>query len=148
MYRLFLLLLIPSFLTHAHCWKVAGDRYGIEPELLHAIAMVESNVNAQATNKNNDGTVDVGLMQINSRHFASLRKFNIRKSDLLNNTCQSVIVGAWILAGHIQRFGYTWDAVGAYHSGSSNNPMQLRLRKKYIHKVAPIYSRLKSSQPQ
>ncbi|WP_313654414.1 lytic transglycosylase domain-containing protein [Pantoea sp.] len=136
-------LLLPLFSAQATCWKDAGARYGIEPELLQAIAIVESNGNTKALNKNRNGSFDVGLMQINSIHFNTLRKFRISQKDLLNNPCQSVMTGAWILAGQIQRFGYTWDAVGAYNAGTANTPQRQALRQQYIKKVAPHYARLK-----
>jgi soluble lytic murein transglycosylase-like protein len=140
---LFLLFILPAFASQANCWQQAGARYGIEPELLKAIAMVESNGNTSAINKNRDGSTDVGLMQINSSHFKTLHKFRISQKDLLNDPCQSVMTGAWILAGQIQRFGYSWDAVGAYNAGTANTPKRRALRQRYIRKVAPHYARLK-----
>lgn len=83
------------------------------------------------------------IMQINSIHFDALRKFRISQKDLLTDPCQSVMTGAWILAGQIQRFGYTWDAVGAYNAGTANTPQRRALRQQYIKKVAPHYARLK-----
>ncbi|MRT57953.1 lytic transglycosylase domain-containing protein [Cedecea sp.] len=136
-------LTLPLFSAQANCWLDAGARYGIEPELLQAIAIVESNGNTAAMNKNRDGSFDVGLMQINSSHFGALRKFRISQKDLLNDPCQSVMTGAWILAGQIQQFGYTWDAVGAYNAGTANTPKRRALRQQYIKKVAPQYARLK-----
>lgn len=140
------LLSLPLFSAQATCWQEAGARYGIEPELLQAIAIVESNGNTAAINKNRNGSLDVGLMQINSIHFRALRKFSISQKDLLNDPCQSVMAGAWILAGQIQQFGYTWDAVGAYNAGTANTPKRHALRQQYIKKVAPHYARIKGQQ--
>lgn len=137
------LLLVPAFSSMATCWKQAGDRYGIEPELLQAIAIVESNMDPKAVNKNTDGTIDVGLMQINSRHFQTLRKFSISQKDLINDPCQSVMTGAWILAGNIRQFGYSWEAVGAYNAGTGKTHKHQALRQKYIKKVALQYAQLK-----
>ena len=147
MYRLILLYLLALFPVAgmATCWEQAGARYNIEPELLRAIAIIESNNNPQAINKNHNGNVDVGLMQVNSQHFASLSQFRISQKDLLTNPCQSVMVGAWILAGMVQQFGYTWDAVGAYNAGTANTPKHRARRHHYIAKVAPQYFRLKNT---
>ncbi|MDL4915783.1 MAG: lytic transglycosylase domain-containing protein [Enterobacterales bacterium endosymbiont of Blomia tropicalis] len=139
----FLLPVSPSLAT---CWYQAGARYGIEPELLQAIAIVESGLDPNAINKNNDGTVDYGLMQINSRHLGVLKKYQISQQDLIQDPCQSVMAGAWILAGNIQRMGYTWEAVGAYNAGAAKTPQRQALRQKYIQKVVPHYLRLKSRQ--
>lgn len=138
-----LLTIFPLFSAQANCWLKAGERYGIEPELLQAIAIVESNGNTAAINKNRNGTFDVGLMQINSSHLGALRKFRISQKDLLKDPCQSVMIGAWILAGQIQQFGYTWDAVGAYNAGSANTPERRALRQQYIKRVVPQYARLR-----
>lgn len=138
-----LLLLIPAFSGMATCWEQAGARYGIEPELLQAIAIVESNLDPKAVNKNTDGSIDVGLMQINSRHFQTLSKFRISQKDLINNPCQSVMTGAWILADNIRRYGYSWEAVGAYNAGTGKTHKHHALRQKYIKKVAPQYAQLK-----
>ncbi len=140
---LFFALSLSLFPAQANCWREAGARYGIEPELLQAIAIVESNGNSAAMNTNRDGSRDIGLMQINSSHFPALSKFRISQKDLLNDPCQSVMTGAWILAGQIQQFGYTWDAVGAYNAGTANTPKRRALRQRYIKKVAPHYARLK-----
>ncbi len=81
------LFIFSVFSCRADCWQLAGERYGIEPELLQAIAIVESNGNTRAINKNRDGSMDVGLMQINSIHFDALRKFRISQKDLLTDPC-------------------------------------------------------------
>ncbi|EPF0317234.1 lytic transglycosylase domain-containing protein [Enterobacter chuandaensis] len=140
---LLLMALLSSFPSLADCWVQAGNRYGIEPELLQAIAIVESGLNAKATNTNRNGTIDYGLMQINSTHLGYLKKYEITASHLLNDPCHNVMTGAWILAGNIRHFGYSWDAVGAYNAGYGNTPVKKILRQKYIKKVAPHYQKLK-----
>jgi len=145
MKRLFLVmaLITSSFSTFADCWVDAGKRYGIEPELLQAIAIIESGLNTKATNTNTNGSRDYGLMQINSVHLTTLKQFNITTRSLLNDPCRNVMTGAWILAGNMQQFGYTWEAVGAYNAGYADTPKSRMLRQKYIQKVAPAYWKLK-----
>lgn len=141
---LFLLLLcLVQLPAYATCWDKAGQRYGIEPELLHAIAIVESNLQASARNQNRDGSYDIGLMQINSRHLPRLRQFQISERKLLNDPCLSVMTGAWILAGFMRSYGYSWDAVGAYNAGGA--PAREHLRQRYILRVQPHYARLKGN---
>jgi hypothetical protein len=48
------------------CWEEAATKYGINAQLLYAIAKTESGLNPQAFNRNKNGSYDVGLMQINS----------------------------------------------------------------------------------
>lgn len=112
------------------CWQEAGEKYGVDPQILYAIAQVESGLNPGAVGKvNADGSYDIGLMQINSGWLPTLRKYGITKDHLLNDPCVNLNVGAWILANNISRLGYNWDAIGAYNAASKNK------RVKYAWKV-------------
>lgn len=110
------------------CWDEAAARYQVSSTLLHAIARTESGLNAQAVGHNRDGSRDIGLMQINSHWLAALARHGINEQDLLE-PCISIQVGAWILAQNIARYGYTWEAVGAY------NAVSPQLRAAYVEKV-------------
>ena len=115
--------------THAFCFQQAGLRYGISPHLLKAIAKAESKLNPTATNHNRNGTVDVGLMQINSIWADQLGPTWNRLFD----PCTNVMVGAWILSRCIQDYGSNWKAVGCYHS---RIPAK---RDAYAARIAQIY---------
>ena len=65
------------------------------------------------------GTVDIGLMQINSSHLPWLSKYGIAREHLLD-ACTNVHVGAYLLAENMQRYGDTWEAVGAYNAACSS----------------------------
>lgn len=124
----------------ANCWENAGNRYHIDPLLLYAIAKVESRLDPGAYNSNNDGTYDIGLMQINSRHLKKLAVFGIDEYKLQTEPCTSVMSGAWILAQFIQQMGYGWEAVGAYNAGAKVSRKALRTR--YALRVWKYYSQL------
>lgn len=126
--------------TQANCWQIAGSRYHIDPLLLYAIAKVESGLNTNAHNVNSDGSHDIGLMQINSRHLPALAKFGITERHLLSQPCTSVIVGAWVLAGFIREKGYDWQAVGAYNAGT--HPERDARRARYAAAVWRYYGEL------
>jgi soluble lytic murein transglycosylase-like protein len=120
---------VALFCSHAQaCWEQAATRYAVNPYLLYAIAKTESGLNPSAINRNKNGSYDLGLMQINSSWFPTLRRFGIDEQQLLD-PCTSVHVGAWILAQNMQRMGNTWEAVGAYNASKSD------LRMKYALKV-------------
>lgn len=114
--------------AQANCWQLAASRYHVDPLLLYAIAKVESNLNPNARNINGDGSQDIGLMQINSRHLPALARFGITERHLITQPCTSVMVGAWILAGFIQEKGYGWQAVGAYNAGAKPGRDERRTR--------------------
>lgn len=99
--------------AYSFCFEQAGKEYNIAPELLYTIADYESLFNSNAIHYNKNGTYDYGLMQINSWWYD---KLGPELWDALADPCTNVKVGAYILAMCIQRYGYTWDAVGCYHS--------------------------------
>lgn len=121
----------------ANCWQTAGDKHHIDPLLLYAIAEVESALNPRAINYNNDGSTDIGLMQINSSHLPQLAKQGITMRRLQDDVCLSIHTGASILAGFIRQFGYSWQAIGAYNAGGAAT--RESLRQKYAQKVWQRY---------
>jgi len=127
-------------LAQADCWELAASRYHVDPLLLYAIAKVESNLNPRARHINSDGSQDIGLMQINSRHLPALLQLGITEQHLVTQPCTSVMVGAWILAGFIREQGYSWQAIGAYNAGASPDREARRLR--YARAVWRYYGQL------
>lgn len=109
------------------CWLEAATRYGVNADLLFAIAKTESSLNPRALNHNKDGSYDVGLMQINSSWLPTLRKYGVDEQQLYD-PCVSIQVGAWILAQNMHRLGNSWDAVGAYNSGNPERGLQYAMR--------------------
>lgn len=67
--------------------------------------------------KNKNGTLDLGLMQINTIWLPELAKYGIQKHQLMDS-CTSIYVGAWIMSKNMRTYGYTWRAIGAYNSGN------------------------------
>lgn len=130
-----------SLMAQATCWDEAAYYFNLDPMLLTAIAQVESGMNPEAINVNTNGSYDVGLMQINSIHFARLRKLGVDEVLLMQDPCVSVLVGASILSQMVKTYGYTWEAIGAYNAGTSESRHGLRMR--YAWKVWQRYQRLK-----
>jgi len=111
---LILVLILPVNLL-GFCFEEAGKFYGISPLLLQAIAGVESNFDPGALNRNSDGSYDFGLMQINSFWAEAI---GMRNWLMLGDPCTNIKTGAWILSHCIERYGYTWEAVGCYNARS------------------------------
>jgi soluble lytic murein transglycosylase-like protein len=108
----------PEKLTaNAPCVAAAAQRHDVNPWVLKAILKVESDFNPLAVNKNANGTVDVGMAQINSIHFGKLAKYGIAPADLMDG-CNATYVAAWHLANQIRVHGNTWFGVASYHSAS------------------------------
>ena len=75
--------LIAAFPAHA-CWEQASSRYGVNAELLYAMARTESGLDPRAVGHNRNGSRDIGLMQINSAWLPRLSKHGIAKRHLLH----------------------------------------------------------------
>lgn len=97
------------------CVAPAASYHRVNETVLRAILKVESGLNPLAVNQNANGTVDLGIGQINSVHFADLKRYGIAPNDLLS-PCVGTYVAAWHLARQYAKYGNTWYAVGAYHS--------------------------------
>ena len=135
------IILIILFILHpisaqAFCFEEAGQRYQVSPWLLWSIAKSESAFDPSAINSNRNGTVDVGLMQINSIWADPLGK----TWKPINDPCTNVMAGAWILRQCMQDYGYTWKAVGCYHSRTPE------LRDAYALRIANILEQVRGKQ--
>lgn len=95
------------------CFDEAGAQYGINPQILRAIAKVESNFNPRAINWNTNGTYDFGVMQINTSWGYTLGK---EWWSTLGDPCTNIRAGAMILSSCMKKYGYTWEAIGCYNS--------------------------------
>lgn len=95
----------------------AGKHYNIPPLLLKKIATIESGINPKALNRNANGTLDYGLMQINSAHLRRLSKWGINEQNILDPKV-NIFVGSWLLSEHIKAHGFNLQAVGRYHSAT------------------------------
>lgn len=118
----------------AACWETVAQKYGVNPYLLYAIAKTESGLNPRAVNRNHNGSYDVGLMQINSQWFPTLRKLGISEQQLYQ-PCVNIEVGAWILAQNMRRLGNSWNAVGAYNA--HDPALRLRYALKVYRNIPP-----------
>ena len=109
------------------CIYASSQKYQIHPHVLWAIAAQESRFHAGAIGKNSNGTLDIGVMQINSSWLPKLQRMNISKIDLFD-PCTNIDVGAWILAHNISQYGYNWTAIGAYNARSPHKRQRYALK--------------------
>lgn len=120
--------------------------FRIEPNLIKAIALVESNLKKDSIGKNRDKnnnikSLDYWLMQINQMHIPLLKKRGIIKDerDLLDNPCLNIKIGTEILYNHFSRCGVTWQCLGTYNAGFAmdNQKKRQQYAPRYI-----VYTRL------
>lgn len=128
---------LPPASAHAYCFNEAAELYGVSPQILWAIAKRESSFRPQARNRNTDGSLDVGLMQINDRWW----KDDLGETwEYLDDPCTAVKAGAWILSKCMKQYGNTWEAVGCYHSRTP------ALRDNYAASIRAIIERQEQRQ--
>ena len=127
------------------CLQQAAQRYHVPEMLLTAIRLQEGGQPGMA-NRNTNGSVDYGVMQINSIHLSVLSEAGYTADVLRWNVCANIRVAAWILAKEMKQDGVWvkddpsprdyWRAVGAYHSRTP------RLNRQYAKDVWQRYQQL------
>ncbi|WP_240160884.1 transglycosylase SLT domain-containing protein [Burkholderia sp. Ax-1719] len=125
-------------LALADCIDDAAAFQHVNVSLMRAIAQVESGTQTNVVNRNSNGTVDIGLMQINSSWLPRLAQVGITEQSLYD-PCTNAYVAAWILAENIRQFGPTWNAIGAYNAASPDK------RLAYAQKVYATAQSITSS---
>lgn len=113
--------------------SASSERFAVPDRLIKAIMKQESAFNPWAVNVAGQGNMpktkeealaiannawaegrsfDVGLMQINSYW---LRRFSMNPEYVIDPE-RNIVIGTWILAQEIKRFGLSWKAVASYHT--------------------------------
>lgn len=118
----------------ADCFDTAAQYQRVSPKVLRGIAGIESQNNPRAIGRNKNGSVDYGIMQINSIHLKELRKYGVHRADLMNK-CMNIYTGAWLLKQKMRKYGNSWKAVGAYHSEtpSERDAYARKVKQEIIH---------------
>lgn len=125
-----------------YCFESAAESFGVDPEILQAISYVESRLTPAALNANTNGTVDYGHMQINSLWVSEIGL----TYTLLDDPCFCTKVGAWILSGCIEKYGYNSNAISCYNSGRPLSKLSGKQKKRtadYVRKVEKVFKILK-----
>ncbi|HKT99990.1 MAG TPA: lytic transglycosylase domain-containing protein [Paraburkholderia sp.] len=122
--------------ARADCFDEAARYQKVNPLILRAIAWQESHNTPDAKHRNANGSVDYGVMQINSVHLPTLAQYGISSSTLME-PCKNVYIAAWHLRQKMNKYGNTWAAVGAYHSETP------ALRDQYAQQIAAILRKWK-----
>ena len=105
-----------SFYKYDLYFKEASQQFNIPFILLKSIALTENyKFNSKIKRKNKNKTYDYGLMQINS---IWLKKFKLKPKHLFDPRT-NIFVAAYILRRIINKYGYSWDSIGLYHSSTN-----------------------------
>lgn len=118
----------------AACLFVAAGQYQVPPAVLIGILQVEGGTVGQEVGPNQNGTYDLGPMQINTLWVKELsRHWKVSQSTarrwVRDDACVNLGVGAWILRQKINETGSLSKGIAYYHSGTPH------LGKRYRQKV-------------
>lgn len=117
--------------------KEAGKKYNLDPLLILAIAKAESGLKVSAINRNNNGTYDYGLMQVNSINL----DFVGATKDTIFNPATNIHAGAKVLdqkRTYIQQKKGTFttqELISAYNQGEGRLVRSGILNAAYVAKV-------------
>lgn len=121
------------------CFKLASSVFSVPENIIRVIAKAEGGVPG-SIHTNNDNSVDIGVMQINSIHWSKFESLGITIQQLQWNGCASVIAGTYLLRQHYDNAKShnelnNWDdllkVTARYHSTtpSKNMAYQVKLKK-------------------
>ncbi|MCV3552160.1 lytic transglycosylase domain-containing protein, partial [Campylobacter sp. CNRCH_2013_0855] len=104
-----------NFYKYDRDFKAAARKYNIPMALLKAIALTENAAyKHNIIGKNKNQTRDYGLMQINSIH---LKRYGIGEKEIVKSSV-NIDTAARLLHEIIQKHGFSWNAIGRYHSAN------------------------------
>lgn len=133
----------PSLPPYAHidsvavqCVALASARYAVPELLLHAILMKENGRTGKCS-RNNNGTYDCGLAQINTTWTSYFAKQGIQPERLLGDACTNIHASAYILRSNYNQKNADWfKAAVAYNIGPNNwNQTRYSIGYKYARDV-------------
>lgn len=108
------------------CAIEIAPKYGVPANVVMAVAEVEG-APPQTIRVNQNGSFDVGRMQINSVHFDMLSAYGITPQHLMASDCYPVELATWMIARHMQGCPHDlWTCVARYHSKTPPNNLVYR----------------------
>lgn len=106
----------------AACLMLAAETYNVPPAVMVGIMNVEGGRVGQEV-RNQNGTYDLGPMQINTIWMPELARYwGVEQSTarrwVRDNGCVNMHVSAWILRGRLDRTRNLYTAIAHYHSAT------------------------------
>lgn len=118
----------------AACLMLASQTYAVPPAVLVGIYQVEGGKVGQEAGPNDNGSYDLGPMQINTLWLPELSRFwgvstQTARRWVRDDPCTNVGVAAWILRNNLEETGSLSQAIAHYHSRTPHygNPYKSRV---------------------
>ena len=122
------------------CINQAAEAYQVPAPLIMAIILTENGLDGTES-KNDNGTLDLGIMQINTTWAPRFEHSGYTLNDVTNDPCENVYVGTWILSRCINANPDLMSAIGDYHSHTPY--YNLSYAQKVIAKYNQINTQIK-----
>ena len=105
----------------AACLILASQTYSVPPAVMVGILQVEGGKVGQQVGPNDNGSYDLGPMQINTLWVPRLAKYwgvdqQTAHRWIRDDACTNMGVSAWILKRHLNETGSLSKAISYYHS--------------------------------
>lgn len=117
------------------CINRAAILYHVPVTIILAVLKNENGRNGDAI-KNKNGSIDYGIMQINSIWLPKIAGYGYTREDIQYNACKNVEVGTWILSQSISKGKNLWSGIGDYHSHTPDH------NRYYQNKIYKNYKKL------
>ena len=101
------------------CINHAAIVYHVPATVILSVLKTENGKNGDAI-QNKNGTIDYGVMQINSFWLPKISACGYTKEDLQYNPCKNIEVGTWILSKSLASGKSLWPGIANYHSRKSS----------------------------
>jgi len=106
----------PQIVERVVCSISAAVKYQIPANIVLAVAEKEGGKAGQ-WNSNDNGSYDIGSMQINTNYLKDLASYGITAADVATTGCYPYDLAAWRLRKHIRNDGGDiWTRAANYHS--------------------------------
>ncbi len=125
-------------------YKEAGKRFNLDPYLIKAVCIKESNqTNGAINSKNRNQSVDFGACQINS-FWSDLfeNEFGVSMHEVRYDMKTVISASAYVLAYNFDLRGYSLNSLGAYNVGWLKKHQATR--DNYAQSIMKIRSDLKN----
>ena len=129
------MIVLPIIDAPLHCVNDAAIEFHVPAKLIMSVLLVEQGKSGQVVT-NQNGTYDIGPMQINSTQLPELMKHGITQKEIQYNVCDNIRVGTWILSKKIARRHNLLVGIGDYNSHTDH------FNKNYYEKVKITYTKL------
>lgn len=135
---------VPKGMDLPACAAKYAPEFGVDLKLIQAIRIAEGGAVGKSVCGNKNETCDHGPMQINDGWFDGRwgvnlpADFGVSKDAVLNDECQNIRVGMWVLHQAHGKLNNWYEAVAAYNAGIKNR----KVGYAYANRVFRWYDRI------